>query len=510
VAEPVIVLPGGAGRTFIESGLIAFASSHDRLFGPAEVASEGDWMNAVTLHHEWVHFVQSITCASVHWASQQILHCGRQVLAAAAHGSIPPATAEAFREAEARVYAEGTDERVRVHEVAEGTVIEPVHEREHLDMLDVMEGVAVLESFRLCTQDAGPAHFTAFLERHFPGQRNRVYRRAFDLLEAAIGADAAFELLPGVAFVALQSADVTGTFMRCTDTLAGLAAAAPPARGGRRAKAGTRKAPFDFRALTDYPALVQALGRGDARALPHAFVDGEPAAGHPCLDPCAALAVRELGLAQTLQVAAFPHRVTPEHYEVLRAPLMVCSGEGRTIVQVHPGLGEAVHRNVLAATSLVGAALRLVESHNEPPYQFCPHRGACPHHSNALCHRQFAPPRESRRPADCGFPKLVQAECGMDPSQLWAAVGHGAKTPAQLLAMFDETFEAGILALCRAQRGSLTTWLGDDGYQDIEWQCEVTAQKALKALQTQKIDDAIEARMFRDAVVRTLHRRAGA
>lgn len=498
----MIVLPGGAGRTFIESGLIVIGSSRERLFRTPEVRTEGSWLNSVTLHHEWVHFLQSITCASVHWASQEIVHRSRAVLTAASQGSIPTSTSDAFREAESVVYAMGSDERVRLHEVKAGVFMEPVPDHDRIDMLDIMEGVAVLESFRLCTANAQPAHFLDFLERHFPGDRNGVYRRAFDFLALAIGVDAAFELLPGVSFVALQDVDVRGAFIRCAKVLSGTDPCAPVISGGL--KAGLH--PLE---LTEYSALADALGLHPDRALPHRFTEGEPESGHLCLDPCAAFVVRELGVDQVLQIAAFPHRTTAETFEVLRAPLTVYSGEGRTIVEGHPGIDIEVQRNVIAVTSMVGAAIRLVEYHEDPPYQFCPHRRACPHHENALCHRQFAPPRDSRSYEDCGFPKLIQIECGMDPSQLWAAGGHGFKTPAQLLELFDSTYEAGLLELCRKQRGSMTRWLGADGYQEIEWKCEATAEKVLKALRTQKIDDAIEARMFRDAVVQELHRRAG-
>lgn len=509
MSDPVIVLSGGAGRTFIESGLIAIGSSRERLFQKPEVRTEGSWMNSVTLHHEWVHFLQSITCASVHWASQVILARSKDVLTAASKGSIPSSTAKAFREAEAAVYAMGTDEMIRLHEVKEGVIMEPVRDRERIDMLDIMEGVAVLESFRLCTENAQPGHFLDFLDRHFPGKRNGVYRRAFDFLAAAIGVDAAFELLPGVSFIALQDVDVPGAFIRFTNILSGHGPGERIALRKQSLKTGPRGTPLDPQELTEYSALVEALELGDGRALPHGFVDGEPEAGHLCLDPCAALVVRELGVDTILQLAAFPHRATPETFEVLRSPLTVYSGEGRTIIEAHPGVDVEVQRNVIAATSMVGAAIRLVEHYEDPSYQFCPHKRTCPHYENALCHRQFAPPRDSRSHADCGFPKLIQFECGMDPSQLWAAVGHGSKTPQQLLEEFDATYETGLLELCRKQRGSITKWLGADGYRDIEWKCEATAEKALKAVRTQKIDDAIEARMFRDAVVRELHARAG-
>jgi hypothetical protein len=466
-------------------------------------------MNSVTLHHEWVHFLQSITCASVHWASQVILHRSKDVLTAASKGSIPDSTADAFRAAEAAVYAMGTDEVMRFHEVKEGTLMEPVHDRERIDMLDIMEGVAVLESFRLCTENAQSAHFIDFLDRHFPGERNRVYRRAFGFLASAIGVDAAFELLPGVSFVALQEDDVPAAFVRYANILSGYAAGERIGIRRQSLKVRPGGTPIDPRELTEYSALIEALELDDSSALPHRFVDGEPEAGHLCLDPCAALVVRELGLDQVLQLAAFPHTATPETFSVLRAPLIVYSGEGRTIIEMHPRIDMEVQRNVIAATSIVGAAIRLVEHREDAPYQFCPHKGACPHYENALCHRQFAPPRDSRSYADCGFPMLMQFECGMDPSQLWAAAGHGFKTPQQLLDAFDATYESGLLELCRNQRASMTKWLGPDGYRDIEWKCEATAEKAFKAVRTQKINDVIEARMFRDAVVRELHRRAG-
>jgi hypothetical protein len=299
---------------------------------------------------------------------------------------------------------------------------------------------------------------------------------------------------------------VPEAFVHHVRTLAGVGRSQLALAGGRL-KLGPDEKPLDPRALTEYPALLEALELENERMLPHAFKDGEPESGHVCLDPCATLAVASLGLDRVLQLAAVPHRVTTEDFLVLRAPVTVYSGEERTIVEANGKLGVEVHRNVINATSLVGAALRLIDREGEPPYQFCPQVGRCPYYENALCHRQFAPPRESRSYEQCGFPMFIKAEVGMDPSELWTAEDRATKSPQQLVEAFDKMGEAGILKLCREERVSLTKWLGADGYHDIEWKCEATGQKVVRALQTRKTDHLIEARAFRNAVVREVRER---
>jgi hypothetical protein len=508
MATPVVILPAIPGRTFIESGLIAIQCSRERLFRGRPSRTEGEWMDSVTLHHEWIHFLQSITCASVHYASQMILWHGKAVLSTAPKRGVPADAARALREAEASVYAVGTDDPVRMYDVAGGTMLVPVPNRKRIKMLDVMEGVAVLESYRLCTQNTRPEHFLEFRDRHFPGERNGVYRRSFDFLANAIGVEAAFELLPPVSFLALQEVDVGGAFVRHTEVLSGSNFTAGPVELWGRSKVWSGSKQLDLHELTEYGALLAALELDDPWALPHAFACGKPEAGHITLDSCAALAVRELGLDQVVQLGAVPHRATRETFDIVRAPLTVYSGDGRTILEAHPGLDTEVHQNVIAATSIVGAALRLIDDHESAPYQFCPQAERCPYYENALCHRQFAPPRSSRSHELCGFPKLIQAECGMDPTELWDATGHAFKTPEQLVEAFEATHEAGLLHLCRKQRGSLTKWLGEDGYREIEWRCDATLQTAHNAIQTQKMEDAIEARAFRDAVVEEIRQRA--
>jgi hypothetical protein len=506
MSEPVIVLPDGAGRTFIESGLIAIRSSRDRLFEKRESRSSGSWMNSVAVHHEWIHFLQSITCAAVHTASQLILTKSREVVQAAAKGDIPETLSRELRDAESAVYATGTDERMRIHDMGSAVVFDWVEDNERVDMLDLMEGVAVLESFRMCTANAEPEHFLAFLDEHFPGDGNAVYRRAFEFLAEAIGLEAAFELLPPISFIALQDKQVPQAFVRHVGVLAGVDYKSQPLRGNGL-KRGPRDKALDPRDLTEYPALLEALELDDDTwGLPHAFTDGEPETGHVCLDPCGVLAVQRLGLDRVLQLAAVPHRLTPEEFQVLRAPLTVYSGDDRTIIEPNGALDVQVHRNVIYATSLTGAALRLIDR-DKRPYQFCPQAGRCPHFENALCYRQFAPPRESRSYEECGFPMLTKAEVGMDPSELWAAVDRGLKSREQLAKAFEDMGEAGILELCRKERASLTKWLGADGYADIDWKCEAVSEKVVRALRTQKMDHFAEARWFRDAVVNEVRKR---
>jgi hypothetical protein len=487
---PLVLLSGGAGRTFIETGLVVIRDTRSRLFAKRPDRTERDVLNNITIHHEWIHYLQSFTCAAVHYAAQQMLQLAVDTVSAASTGAVPNETHARIRELTEELYGRRANEPVKIVDHPGATLMIPIPDSHRIGLLDLLEGVAVLESFKLCTANADVADFLAFRDRHFAGSEKSVYRWSFNWLADAIGPEAAYELLAPVSFFALQTDDPAAEFVRIVRILAA-------------------EEHLDSRGLSDVEALADLVYKGQWQSFLASFEEGEPSSGHATFDKCAAFAVGQLGARSVARLGATPSRVTAETFEALRPPVIAYSGDESVALDIPAYARSGLAEMVIDWTSIVGAAERLTIRADTGVYQFCPH-GDCPHFESALCHRHFAPPGVNRRYEDCRFPAAFHQFARVQPRDGWARAGRERKTVAEIVAAFEATGEAGLWALARRQRASLVAWLGEDGYGDIEWKCKATADKALRALQTQKMDDLIEAKTFRAAVVAEIRRRAEA
>ena len=487
---PLVLLSGGAGRTFIETGLVAIRETHSRLFAKRPQPSERDVLNNITVHHEWIHYLQSFTCAAVHRAAQQMLMLAVDAVSSASAGQVPGETHRRIGELSEELYGRRANEPVQIVDRPGATMMFPIPDSHQIGLLDLLEGVAVIESFKLCTENARVNDFLAFRDQHLPGSAKSVYRWSFNWLAGAIGLEGAYELLAPVSFFALQTKDPAGEFVRIVKLLAAEKNA-------------------DYRMLSDVEALAHLVYDGQWQSWLSAFEAGEPESGHVTLDKCAVVAVGQLGVHRLTQLAATPSRVTVETFGALRPPVVAYSGVESVALEIPPyargGLAEAV----IDWTAIVGAAERLTIEAETDVYQFCPQK-ECPHFESALCHRLFAPPGVNRHHDQCRFPGAFRQFARLEPREAWSAAGRERKSIADVVAAFEAMGEAGLWALARRQRASLVSWLGEDGYNDIEWKCKATADKLMRALQTQKIDHFVEARAFRDAVVNEIRRLAAA
>ena len=217
---PVVSLERGYGQARIETGLVIMRDRRARLFEPAARESETAWLRSVALHHEWVHFLQSITCASVHFAAQRILELSARIVAAAPDP--PVALGDELKLLNEEIYGRrwGTSESVQIHDVPDGQIIVPIPDSHKLGMLDLLEGVAVLESFKLCTSGATVHDFLQFRDDYFAGELRNPYRWSFNWLAGDIGPEAAYGLLAPVSYVSLQTVDPAAMFVRLSDRLA--------------------------------------------------------------------------------------------------------------------------------------------------------------------------------------------------------------------------------------------------------------------------------------------------
>jgi hypothetical protein len=459
----VIPLSRAYGQARIETGLVIMRDRAARLLRPS--TSETGWLKSVAYHHEWIHYLQSITCASVHHVAQRVLALSAGILSAGA--STTPEMRDELGSLTTEIYGRRFDgEHVRVHERPGMTILQPlaVPDSHEIGMLDLLEGVAVLESFKLCTEGATVNDFLRFRDDYFPGELRSPYRWTFNWLGSEVGPEAAYELLAPVTYASLQHPDPAAAFVElCGD-------------------------PSDAAAPTTWLS---------------AFEHGEPEAGHVTLDPCIAAAVAELGASELARIGAMPSRLTPEHVRALSPPLTVFAGEGGLESARAEYADDRLAAQVLAWTACAGAAERLALSPDADVYRFCPHLDACPHAHSALCHRHFAPPPEWR---SCSFIALVERFAGMAPDALWAATGRGLKPAGELIAAFEATTESDVAELCRLQRGSLIALAGEDGYEELRNQCDMVADQALRALRTQDMDELVTAKMFHGAVVEQVRR----
>jgi hypothetical protein len=383
-------------------------------------------------------------------------------------------------------------ERVRVHDRPGSTIIEPLQipDSHELGMLDLLEGVAVLESFKLCTSGATVHDFLGFRDDWFPGELQNPYRWAFNWLGSDIGAEAAYELLAPVSYVSLQHDDPAAVFVRLSERLA-----------QEDLSAG-------LDGLTDPAALAALVGVDESTPWFARYAQGEPDGGHVTLDPGITAAVAELGALELARIGAAPNRAGREHFEVLAPPLTVFAGVGGLEYQVARYADEALTSRIIAWTACAGAAERLTAAADTDVYRFCPHRNACPHAHSALCQRYFAPPSVSRDWRSCGFIALVESYAGTTPEALWVATGRGRKSAAELLEAFEASGEGNIAPLCRLQRESLVAEFGEERYQDLLNQCDMVADQTLRALQTRDMNEAIQAKMFHAAVVEQVRKLA--
>jgi hypothetical protein len=480
---PLWLLSGGVlGRTFIETGMVVIRDTHTRLFSERAARTERDLNNNIALHHEWVHYLQSITCAAVNFAAQEMLRLSAAVVSAAAQGGVPDALHQEICELTERLYGRRAEEPVRIEDRPGFTMLIPIPDSHQIGMLDLLEGVAVLESFKLCTKNARVEDYLQFRDSHCPGSEKSVYRWSFNWMANAIGPEASYELLGPVSFLALQ-----------TD--------APEAEFVRIVKKLSEVRNLDFRALSRVKALAEIAYEKDWSCWLHDLEQGESERGHVTLNQCATFAVGQLGVEALTQFGATPGQVTAKSFEALIPPVTAYSGEDKVTLMIPKYAQGGLAESVIDWTATVGAAERLTIRAESDVYQFCPHGSECPHFESALCHRNFAPPGVSRSHEECRFPRTFRQLAKLEPSEIWAKMGRGLMNPRELVQAFEATTEGNLWAMVRRQRASIVKWLGVDGYNDLEWKCKATADKTLHALRTQDLQDFAEARMFWGAVV---------
>lgn len=396
MAEPrITLLPQESGRTFAFSGMVVVRESKvffERMFSlPPQIVDDRAFELALAISHEMIHVLQALSTAFLYSYSVAIVQRAFEVLD------------HLDSLLEDRSEITDFEETYRLLEQRQGM----------LSVRDLLEGVAVLESYKLTVPAPNAQGFLALRDRLFPGDSASCYRISYDYLAGRIGPIAAFDLLAPLSFIALQSDDPPWSFQTIVDSLL------PQIR-------------FEFLTRASVADLFAVFGmRADDNLLNN--LDSMPQdMRHPVAYECARFAAARLGVPTLLEISARPaliNQLDPAlgATETLLPPLIAFSSSPNARLEaLSSGLANqdpALRELIVHLTGLVGAAERLTVFRDASDlYQFCPHRAACPHFASALCHHYFAPPSLELGYANCGFIRFFEARTHMKPSQAWAAL----------------------------------------------------------------------------------------
>ncbi|MEB2288916.1 MAG: hypothetical protein OZ934_12465 [Anaerolineae bacterium] len=394
--EPrITLLPQESGRTFAFSGMVIVRESKaffERVFSALpQIADDRAFELVLAVCHEMIHVLQALSTAFLYSYSVAIVQRAFEVLD---HLDVllkdkgrTTAFAETYRLLEVRHKA--------------------------LSVRDLLEGVAVLESYKLAAPTPSALEFLALRERLFPGDSTSCYRISYDYLAARIGPFAAFDLLAPLSFLALQSDDPPSSFQTIVDDLL------PRTRPEHLAQASVAD-------------LFTAFGMSAGDHLLYNLDSMPQDMRHPVVYECARFAAATLGVPTLLEIGARPaliNRLDPAlgATETLLPPVIAFSSSPNAKLEaLSSGLASqdpALAELIVHLTGLVGAAERLTVFRDASDlHQFCPHRTTCPHFAAALCHHYFAPPSLELGYAHCGFIRFFEGRTHMKPNQAWAAL----------------------------------------------------------------------------------------
>jgi len=284
---------------------------------------------------------------------------------------------------------------------------------EGLSCLDIIEGVAVIEAYKMTYSHKSPGGFIDYLYNYFPNIESK-YTKSFRLAKKALGLEVAYELLSSISYLALHGQYPAKTFKTSIDYISSLSAS-------------------DFIDI-ELKDLVILLGYDDF--LHKRFQCRSEANGsvpddlfHPILSPYVMLALKRYGARKLIKLSACPHKIYERDVKWLSdivPPLVVFStGRGGQVNGVVMGLAkEQPKKNTtsnILTTAIVGAVERILLSVEGEDVSFmpCPHE-QCPVHNTKLCHKYFSIPSLAIGGwSSCGFPTFFEVSFGANPKSLW-------------------------------------------------------------------------------------------
>lgn len=197
------VLQGAHGLTLLSTWAILLAEdaeySAELLEGDFPQLQAADLSNRdvrliCALNHEGIHFIQALTTSHAYQSSLALLGVCKSVIT---DGSARRLSLK----------------RLKKHR-AEYEFIQSLHHARHrgLTAVDLLEAVAVVETYFATFIDAELAGFEQYLDMFYPGPQHE-YRRIYNIVRQHFDIDVALNLIPRLCFVALNTGRPVRTFL---------------------------------------------------------------------------------------------------------------------------------------------------------------------------------------------------------------------------------------------------------------------------------------------------------
>jgi hypothetical protein len=352
----------------------------ETVIGPSPPGTRRAFDCILTLNHEAVHFCQSYTEAfpysySIHW-----LQLCQSLMEHARKGLLNEKTLRSFQQ---------TDYNYNN---------QLLNRKSGVSALDLLEAMAVTESFRATDPDPSVSRFLRYLYTYFPNHESR-YRRAIDFVVHFLGPDAAFELTPRLCFFALNGDDPGRNFKSFIYQLTKENVAEP-----HRLKAldlcRIFGMPPDGFFLNRFKEVFDQGGR-------HKWLA-------PYMNGLLTLGSYSEIFESASQLGNWLRAGPPGANKYLVPPLVLLSGGRGKLLGLAKEWSFEKRFSYVDTAALEGVCERLLTK--EKPYQCCPHKD-CPVHKTALCHKWYAVPQQIPW-TKCAFPKRLQIQFGMQPEEL--------------------------------------------------------------------------------------------
>lgn len=378
------IIEGAHGATLLSTWLILLREDWEFLdaFLEKRVSrSERAYELALTINHEGVHFIQGFTTAFTYSYSVALLNISEQIMSVSRAGHLTPDNLRRFKQSYANYQKQ----------FRKGT--------RGISATDLLEAVAVTESFRATWPDLSSQAFVDYLLNYYPHE-DSVYRRVIDVVNKEFGGEAALNLTPRLCFIALNGDDPPAGFWHMVDVLRHI------------------HIPEIF-SLSAWD-LAEFFGMDTEGILLKQFKLIPPEGEHRVLLPYLEYLSKLGPYKEIFEFAARPgDRLRQETVEDPRwlnlvPPLIMTSGGRGRVVGLGRTWSETQLFQHIDSAALVGACERLLTDEN--PYQCCPHT-ECPVHESALCHAWYPVPQRMHW-SECGFPKRIKVQFGQSAEQL--------------------------------------------------------------------------------------------
>jgi hypothetical protein len=204
------IIEEAQGSTLISTWLILIREDFEYFFhrlntqvvGKRVVGGRRAFELNLAIHHEFVHFLQAFTTAFTYNYSRELLSLFAAIMATSRDGMLNGDTLPIYR----KLYSDHT---TRLQNRFRG-----------ISVIDLLEAMAVTESFRCVAPQVNTIAFGQYLERCFP-ELDSPYRRALTAMTQNFDEDVALHVTPRFCFLALNGDHPPKNFWHFIDRLRG-------------------------------------------------------------------------------------------------------------------------------------------------------------------------------------------------------------------------------------------------------------------------------------------------